>query len=590
MSIDLAAWAASLSVTVGGVDRTAHVVGRGEIDRELDASGLAEFRVARATGKPTIGAAVQIAGLTVAPYVGVVSGVQHDAGADTWVVSCTDGLQALFEGAASLAAAGAAAVPGVKAEQIVAAQVAAVLALLPAGAIWHRDLHGEWTNGWQGAQDALTTVCASIYIESGALYSVAWAGSGAATTLGHAAGDIYDQSVAIYEATERELIREISATVEVGYSREQHWTITVGWAFPDWDFCVWRLLPVPLPTRQAFADLVNANPWSLVESTTGLSGGGSDGLGIFTEGLPESGVQCSGNWNLLAGEYNGSPVVWTNELYGTPAEQIWHATCKMARRWSTSIVETYRLTVKGPAGTVGAVVEDDQRSHDAAQDDAGWNASAATRAPSGTGWQSSGPLTYRDRLDPADRAALLEGRLRTMAHRLRASQRRSTMSCRVAPGAEPALGSRVRMIAEFHDYTGQCTQLVTTWDGDTHDVGCTVVMSITAGSDEADDFSPPAAPTIAPTPEGTTLSGSVVMGTHIGGTSATDPEQDDAWDGLIANAPEGQWGETHYPVAGSQTYEPGFTLVTPEVPQAMLDDRLATVTHTIEIDPFESGI
>lgn len=582
MSQDLA-WGALLAVSIGGADRTADLLGAGEIDRELDAAGIATVRVTRASGQPAIGAAVTISGIVDASYVGQVSGVQYDAGTDAWVVTCTDGLQALFEGAASLAAAGAAVLEGATGETIQAAQVAAILALLPTGAIWHRDLHGDWTDGWTGAQDALKTVCASVYIESGAFSSVSWSGSSYTSTLSHAAGDIYDGSVSLYLATGRELIREINATVEIGYSRQYHWQISVGWVIPDWEFCDWRLLPYALPTRQMIADAAGANPWTIIEST-GLSAGG-DGLGIVTQGLPATGPQCSGNWNLLAGEFDDTPLVWTNKEYGTPSESVHQASWRMGRRWSASIVETYRLTVKGTTGTLGAVVEEDARSHDAPEDP-GWDASAANRAPTGTGWSSSGGLSWRDAIAAADRTAMVEGRLRTMAHRVRASQRLSTMSCTVEPGAEPALGSRVRMLAEHLDYNGQVTRLLTRWDTDAHTAGCTVTMAIGDGSTAADDFSPPDAPEIPATPEGVSLDSTVTLGFHLGGISAADPEQDDDWDGWITNAPTGEWGGTTYPVSGSQTYQAGFTLVTPDVPDAIRDTQTGSAAHTLVIDPL----
>lgn len=581
-------WGAALVLTIGGADRSADLVGSGSLERELDAAGVGVLRLARNTSRPALGAAVTLSGIVSVPWVGVVSGVQYSPVDDTWAVSCTDGLQALFEGAAALAAAGAAALPGATARTIAEAQAAAVLALLPAGAIWHRDLHGEWTDGWQGALDALGTVCASIYVESGTLASVPWAGSGYTATISHAAGDIYEGSESLYLATSRELIREVGATVEVGYSRHYFWKITIGWAILDWDFCEWVWLPYPLPTRQMIAEAAASNPWTVLEST-GLSSGG-DGLGIYTEGLPASGPQCGDSWSLLAGAFGTAPTIWDNPYYGAPEDSVWHATWDAARQWSCGVVETYRLVVAGATGTVGVVVEDDARSHDAPADDAGWDGGIASRLPTGTGWTGAGALTYRDVIDPADRAAVVGGRIQMMARRLRASQRLSRMGCTVEPGAEPALGSRVRMQHEHMEYSGQVVRLATSWDFGTHLVGCAVTIAITAGSAAADDFSPPDPPTISAVPSGVTAPDEVVLQTHIGGMSASDPVQSDDWTGWVTQAPEGLWGGVNYPVSGSQTYEVGFTLATPDVPDALRADRTATVTHTVTIDPFASGV
>lgn len=562
---DVLDWGALLAVSIGGVDRTADLVGAGSLDRELDCAGIGTFRLARGTAVPAIGATVAISGIVAVPYAGFVSTLDYDPGAQCWVVGCTDGLQEVFEAQPT---------------------PAAILALLPAGAIWHPDLHGEFRQGWEAAQDALGTVPYSIYIESGALLAVPWAGTGYATTIAHTGGGIYDGSVRYTAARRRELIGALTATVQVRYTRLHQWTLSCSWAILDWSFCNWIARAFPLPTRQMVAETVAGNTWSLVEST-GLSIGG-DGLGIYTQGLPASGPQCGTIWSLIGGATDQG-FVWTNVEFGTPAESIWHAAWKLARRWSQTLVETYTLVVAGPPGTIGAVLTDETASHDAPCDDTGWDASAATRLPSGVGWQGGAIHLWADVLTAADRTTVLQGMQQMMATRIRRSHRQHVLGATVEPGDEPSLGTRARLIAEDVSGTGQVSRLLTHWDCDSQAAGCDVSVIVTEGTTAGDTLAAPDAPDMSPTAGGYTLSGSLSLGTHVGGLSAdpaVEPEQSDTWDGWICNVQEG----IGYPVAGSQTYETGFTLITPDVPAGARDEQPGAVTHAVTIATLAGAV
>jgi len=551
-------WGALLAVAIGGVDRTADLVGAGGLDRELDCAGIATVRLARGTAVPAIGATVAISGICAVPYAGFVSTLDYDPGAQCWIVGCTDGLQEVFE---------------------VQPSPAAILALLPAGAIWHQDLHGEYRDGWEAAQDALGTVPYSIFIESGALLFVPWAGTGHTTTIAHTGGGIYDGSVRYTAARRRELIAALSATVQVRYTRLHQWTLSCGWAIPDWSFCTWIARPFPLPTRQMVAETVAANTWSALEAT-GLSAGG-DGLGIYSQGLPPSGPQCGTIWNLVGGATDQG-FVWTNALFGTPAESIWSAAWQMGRRWAQTLVETYTLSVAAPPGTVGAVLADETASHDAPADDTGWDTSSATRLPTGPDWQGGGTHVWVDVLTAADRDTVLRGMLAMAATRIRRSHREDVLGATVEPASEPALGSRCLVTAEDVSGAGQVSRLVTHWDIDSQVAGCDVSVTLTEGTTAGDALAAPAAPDMSPTAAGYTLPGTLALGTHIGGLSAdpaVEPEQSDTWDGWIANVQEG----IDYPVAGSQSYETGFTLITPDVPAAARDEQSGALTHAVTI-------
>lgn len=584
MTINWTAWSGDLVVHIGGVDRSDDLIGAGEIDRELDAAGLATVRLARGTGKPSVGDAISISGLCAIAYQGHVTGVEYDVTARCWVVSASDGLQEVFELAAALAAQVAGAEPDATAATIEAAQAATILALLPAGAIWHRDLHGELRDGWEAAQAAMSTVPYSIYLEGGSLHAVPWAGTGAAATISHAAGGIFDGSVQYTEARAREMVASLSATVEVRYNRWHQWMIECAWGVPDWDFCDWISRPFALPTRQMVFEAVAGNTWSLYASGPVV---GQDSLGISTAGLPPSGPQCGSVWNLVGGTTEQG-FVWINPLAGTPGESVHSATFSVARRWTQTIVETYHLTVSATSGTPGATLADEQASHDAPSDDTGWDSSPATGPVPGTGWQApqGGTHPWKDLVDPADRAAVVGGMLQMMATRIRASHRRTAIACTVEPGTEPALGSRAAIVSEDISGTGQVSQLITRWDSDSHAAGCTVRIIITDGSTQDDDLSAPDTPDVSPTAAGYSLDSTLSLGTHVGGLSADEDEDDPEWDGWTCMVQEGNG----YPVAGSQEYSTRFALKTPDVPDAARDQQGGAVTYAVTIDPLRAVV
>jgi len=555
-------WGGLLAVTIAGVDRTDDLTGAGEIDRELDAAGIAVLRLGYGTAKPTVGEAVTISGICATGYVGVVSAVAYDATDRVWIVSCSDELQEQFEGLAD---------------------GAAVVALLPSGAIWHRDLHNEFSDGWEAAQDVMGTVPYSIYMEGGTLHSVAWAGTGYATTIAHATGGIYDRSVVLQEATSRELIRQITATVEIRYSRFHHWTLKVGWVPDgDWDFCEWMAHPWGLPTRQMVAETAGSNAWALEESGGGLWVSAPDDLGIKTDGLPQSGVYCGSIWNLLGGNTDGG-FAWYNKLYDTPANMVYQGQWTMGRRWSQTIEEIYTITVAASSGTVGAVLADERASHDAPADDAGWDASAATRQPSGTGWTIADGHRYSDQLVTGERTTVLRGMIQMLATRIRASQRRTTLSAAVEPGAEPGLGSRCRIIAEDIDRTGQVVGLHSTWDSDSHAAQCLVTLAVSSGTTAGDPSGVPTAPVVTPTAAGYTLEQTLNLPTRIGRKTGA-PDQEEEWVGWITNVLEGVDLDANLQ---GPVYVEGFVLVTPDVPDTARDTQIGTVSVTYTIDPLD---
>jgi len=603
-------WGALLAVSIGGVDRTADLIGAGEVDRELDAAGIAVVRLARGSAKPAVGAAVTISGIVAVPYVGVVSRVAYDPAGQWWVVSCTDELQEQFEGLAT---------------------PAAVLALLPVGAIWHTDLHGEFRDGWAAAQDAMGTVPYSIFMEGGTLHAAPWAGTSEATTIAHASGGIYDGSVELDEADTRSLISALGATVQVRYARRHHWTLQMSWtlvqppidstsegppyAGGQFNFRAWLREPCGLPTRDLIRAAVAGNSWGMenVHDGSGLSYGPA-GLGIHFTGLPPSGI-------ILADAFIPMDMAFT--LRGCWPDIIWHnpseepgadlneaaviaAGWTLQRNWVQTLVEVYGLSVAATAGTVGATLLDAPASIDVPHDDAAWEAtSSIIGVPAGLTPVVSGPHWYVDVVTAAEREAVLRGVVQTLATRIRRSQRQTVVRARVEPGAEPGLGTRCLLTAEDLAAAGQVVALHTAWDGDSGAAGCQVTLAVSSGTAD-DDFDPPTPPALTPAAAGYTLVSSIALGTHIGGHELSVPQVDppgggwypvpvaEAWDGWVGNmvptVPNTWLVDVIFPRPGAPIYNEGFSVQSPDVPDSARDEQTGAVTASYTIDPLAGTV
>jgi hypothetical protein len=272
-----------------------------------------------------------------------------------------------------------------------------------------------------------------------------------------------------------------------------------------------------------------------------------------------------------------------NKMYDSPANMVYQGSWKMGRRWSQTIEETYTLTVKGSTGTVGAVLADERASHESPSDDTGWDASQANRLPIGFTWNISQGHRWSDQLVAANRTLVIQGMLGMLATRIRASQRRTTMSVAVEPGSEPGLGTRCRIAAEDIDRTGQVISLFSSWDTNSHNAQCLVTISVSSGSTSGDDLTVPTPPVVTPTAGGYTLDSVLHLDTYIGRkTGAVEQEED--WIGWITNVIDGV--DTTMNLSGP-VYNEGFVLVTPDVPNEARDTQTGTVTSTYTIDPLD---
>lgn len=562
-------WGALFALTIGGVDRTADVVGAGYVDRELDASGIAQVYL-RGT-MPAVGAAVVISGVVDVDYVGVVDRVQFDPATDKrcWKVDCTDNLQGYFEalGAASIAA-------GNPLQD-------GVLAVLPAGAYWHEGLFSDATDGWEVCQDAMSCVPASIWLEGGVLQSASWAGNPDLVTIAHDEGSIYDGSLTLDIAGVRDLTGKVVMSAEIRYTRLHQWRHDFAWSGPrsptdptePLSFCENYNHPITWPTRDMISSVVASNSWGL------LSSGGL--LGGTDKGISYTGLWPSGTYDTP--EVDCGPVIWA---LGEGADQfVYSAHWSVGRRWAQTITEKYILTVTG-TGAAGDP-ENDEMSHEYTDEGGSWDSSTPALplpafAQSSAGWQSSGTVhSWVDLIDTADRDDLLEAAVALCATRIRATQRQSTMRVEILPASEPALGSWLTIEALDVTGKGQVGRLLTNWDFDSHQAGCQLTLILSEGTLAGDDLAAPTPPDVTPTAAGYSLSGSTSLPTYIGGITDC-PAQDDDWVGYVGNR--------QVPDSGAETYSAGFSIETPDVPDEARDEQTETTEAAYSIDPLDGGL
>ena len=581
----------SLAISIGGTDRTADCLGAVEWDRELDAAAVASF--ACVGTMPAVGAAVLISGDSTEGYRGVVDHVAYDPDLRAWRVTCTDDLQGLFEAQTS---------------------PADVLELLPEEARWHTAVFGSFSDGWECAEQALSTIPYSIFRDpaNGQLAAVSWAGSGSTTTIAHTTGGIFDGSVSLSITSNRERVAEIIGVVDVRYQRLHHWRVEWGWGVSGWSFEEYLSAPYSLPTRDMIAQAASSNTFAISESPGLVSANGPTELGIYTTGLPESGVYGGISWTLGVGDSRCIGAQWAGHL-----------------RWAQTVTETYVLRVIGTDAE--GVIETDAAGWEQTADDTGWESGRATSRPQfGTGWIASnsyetgdliqggdraylctvagtsgttepawpgadgtvvdGTVTwtdaglawqgssihrYLDVLTESERVAVIECMLGVLATRIRRSQRGTVVGVGVVPGNEPPLGSRCAVIAEDLSTVGQVAQIQARYDWDTGDAEVRVSVIATEGGAASDALAAPVRPDTSP---GGSYTGAITLPTFIGGRVDSLPQNND-WSGWVGNLEVPEFG-------ASETYQEGFVIDTPDVPSAGRSDLAGLVQATYAIDPL----
>ena len=336
-------------VLLGGSDVTASVTGTIDIEAEESAARIAEFTLIPSgviDVNDWIGKAASIdfltydaAGATLTDdrlFTGVVALPVYSMQESNVVFRCTDSLQERFEGMTY---------PDILSELT---------------GYYHSSSFGDPVDGWQYAEDVLSTVPKGFDLNSDGVTGVLTEWEAKATPdYSLTESDIIADSLSIDLANRRDIFNKITIDFDYRFSRSCHREHDYSWVIPSWDFCTYYADSHDLPNREMVTQAADGTGWAV------------QGVISFGE-LPDSGSPMCG----------GSPVVWI--IHPDLQDQlVTSAGWTAIKRWSQTVTETYTLTIQAPQSIThfGEIALTDSGSYTTEYDDSSWESSDDTATP-----------------------------------------------------------------------------------------------------------------------------------------------------------------------------------------------------------------
>lgn len=403
---------------------------------------------------------------------------------------------------------------------------AAILAVLT-GAKLSDAVFGEREDGWQRADDALSTIRAEVhYSRTGALTLTDWSAK-VTPDYSYTSSDYLHASPRVTFAQRRELINTITITFDYRFDRFKIREHTFGWrAGPSggstgWSgFCEWFASSHDLPSTDMIETAAMGTSWPIHGAIT------------YTH-LPRRGVYYC----------NGGPVGWigvaVDDANGNDFAAQEAARKKIAfsaawagrKRWAQTITETYTLTVAcaGSVALWGNIPGEDSAGLETAADDAGWEASEETEIPAGFAVDAIGDYVD-DQDDRTASANAIECLLQVADHRIAASHRRNYVEweCPLEPAID--LEHTAQITAGRITAKGKVAEIGHVFDVDSGRATTTIrIACARGGGGSSDSLTAPSAPDTSPTYQAPDSSTALIN--YIGGNDNVDDWVDGDHDG-----------------------------------------------------------
>lgn len=489
----------TVTASIGATDISALITGEVAISAEENQARTATISFLPASGsyvpEDWIGAAVTInyvsspdaSPVSTRVFTGFVNWPDLDETTGVLTLNCSDLLQEYFE------------------DLTTDAQILSVIT----GAKLADEVFGERDDGWQRAQDALSTVRAEVHkSRTGAVTVTNWAAKATADF-------VYTQSGYVHETTRvafnerRSLVNKISLSFEYRYNRHKmrvhSWNWNQGAVFCDWvdDQFPWH------PSTDMFRTAADGAGWAIVS-------------GMSFDRFPERGNYYCGaqlfQWLGAVADIGGTyDLTAQEEMNNRLAFGASWAACK---RFAQTITETYSIDVSssGSVALFGEIPGEDSASFDVESDDSGWESSDGTSVPAGFSADAIGDYV-QDQGDRTGSDNAVVCLIQHADHKIAGSHRGNYVEWQ-AP-IEPALDL---------DHTAQITSPRVTAKGKVVQIGHTMDLSegraVTAikiacsrgGGGAQSSLAAPTPPSTAPTH--TAPDSSTGMDWYIGGTDA----------------------------------------------------------------------
>ena len=428
-------------------------------------------------------------------------------------------------------------------------------------AYWSPFVFDESVDGWQYAQDRLSTRPAELHIDAEGFLRVAdWAAGAPAITFTDATR--FADTLEVERVTRRDLVNQVSIAFDFRFVRLRQRELTVRIAYP-FDACEFMLRAFDVLQRAQVQAVADSGRWSRL--------GEIEYTPFFEPGT----YMCSNDGGARF------PVVFAGagvDYSGLCLGAAWRA----ARRWAQTITETATINVRGSdsVDAVGAIGFAEDYNLAAEYDATAWETESFDGRRAGGALNSAGDyivdadtIAARGRVEfeQAQQCAIAKART-TILERHRRNR------VRFAPVYRPdmSLDKTVRVDTPDLAATGKVYGYVETFDlvAGWPALEVTLAISRHSGAGLAVDDPIAAAPLPTPTVEAL-QPGGVTLGYYIGG-DPDSPAQVDDWQGFITNR--------QVPTDLNTLYDPGLVFEYPAIEAAARDAVGEVSTLDVDVD------
>lgn len=500
-------------VVVGGVDLSARLYGELRIEREEDASAIAELAYLPAAGtvdpllhvgQPvTISWSQIVAGAvsyTRRRFTGIVAEAAWDDDLQGIRLSCTTALQDMLN----------------------AMDKGAIERLI--GGQWSPHIWSEEdSTGWTYAQQRLSTTTSALWHDEQRVPRLTPLAAKATADLALTAADVLAGSVRVSYAQRGDMVNRIRCTLDFRYLRKRQRSVSVAW-LPQ-GACDYLRDPYQLCQRSMVEQAATSGGWKL------------DGTISFVPLWPNDYYFCGtqGPGFLMTG------IGWTTPP-DVAATLCIGASWKATKRWHQVVTETYRIVVEAPQSlaAIGEVAQDEEYGVESTvEQDAEWEqsedlrpASGGRRSPCGDWIVDVYDDTTAGRMAVEDAMACLVAA--AQGEILRA-HRGTTVAFEMPYAPDLSLDHTVSLVTPGLSCQGKVRALRDRLAIDTGEAITTTELAISRRNGSGLISTVPPAPVPQPAdPAEVSVPRRVMLGLYIGGRTYSPPE-DETWGGLITN-------------------------------------------------------
>jgi hypothetical protein len=465
------------------------------------------------------------------------------------------------------------------------------IATMIPGSTWSDIIFEQEADLWQYAQDRLSTTTSSLWQDAMGVLRIAPLAAKVSPDFTFTDAARFSDTLQISTASVRDLVNEITITLDYRYPRQRHREIRCKWIGQQ-DVCTYLMNPYVLCTKDMVQSAADSADWQVVGEIS------------YTEIWPPRAYQCGSGGKVYVWGYE--PIVAQLDSYQDLSGYCIGATWRAARRYTQRVTETHSVVVQcqDSIDAVGRLPKAEDYGIESDVDTSDWDASDASAGPpTGATQLGSGDWALdadgdgavdRDAVDDALEVAMAAARGDILR-----SHRQTRVSFQTVFQPMLNLSHTVRVNADNLQATGKVSRLDHVLDSATGEATTTVEIAVSRHEGTGLSVSTPIAAPAKPTaPDGSAIPTYLLLRQYTGGSVAdylSPGFEGDTWDEVkdlggfhtnvlfdsLTNKLIGQ--DEVDPVTAQHVYQVQFQVLYPEISGAHIDAAVAGTTTTIEV-------